>query len=172
MAMKVFNVGDVLAAADVNEYLVNTLYADKPSDTSRASTTTIANDPDLTLPVGASKKYELDMQVVYTAVNSTGDLKFVFTVPASAVFTGSLFGVAIGSSALAFPPYQASGLLITGPAQTVAGGGIAQNALRVSGILAVAGTSGSITFQWAQGTSNATPTVVKQGSYMRLRRVS
>jgi len=169
--MRVFNPGDVLAASDVNEYLVNTLYADKPSDTSRASTTTLSNDPDLTLAVGASKKYELDMQVVYTAASGTGDFKFAFAIPASAVFTGTQLGAAIGTGALQNPPYQAGGSLMTAP-QSLIGNGPIQMQLRVSGILAVAGTAGNLTFQWAQANSGATATIVKQGSYMRLRRVS
>src|SRR5215470_15294427 len=91
--MKVFNVGDVLAAADVNEYLTHTKYASKPADTNRASTTTLANDPDLTLAVDANKSYRLELIAnYYNGGGSTGNIKVNLTVPASAVFYGADFG--------------------------------------------------------------------------------
>jgi hypothetical protein len=38
--------------------------------------------------------------------------------------------------------------------------------------LTTSSTSGTLQFQWAQGTSNATGTVVKAGSFIRLVRVA
>src|SRR5262244_736215 len=89
MAMRVFNPGDVLAAADVNEYLVNTKYAIKPADTSRASNTTLTADPDLTVTVDANKTYFVNMTILFTAPASPGDLKWACTVPAGTVFNGT-----------------------------------------------------------------------------------
>src|SRR5262249_54870488 len=119
MALKVFNPGDVLAAADVNEYLVNTKYAAKAADTSRASTTTLTNDPDLTVAVDASKSYELAMTLVYTATPSTGDLKYAFTVPAGAVFTGSADVVSVATQVQSAGVYQAGNTLITAAVSSV-----------------------------------------------------
>lgn len=170
MAMQVFTVGEVLAAADVNEYLVNTRFILKPSDTSRSSTTSQTADPDLTLAVDASKSYILDMFVQYTAVNGSGDLKCSWTAPSGAIFNGMGIGVQASGAAEIYG-YQSSGNVLT-TAVSYGGGGAAILSFRMSGILVMSTTAGSLTFQWAQNTSNGTATVVKQGSSMLLRRVS
>src|SRR5215469_16636505 len=121
MAMRVFNPGDVLAASDVNEYLVNTKYVIKPADTSRASNTTLSADPDLTIAVDANKSYYLNATVMFTAVNGTGDLKWAFTVPAGTVFSGMLVEYAPVPT-VALIAFQASGLLNTGTQSTTGNG--------------------------------------------------
>ena len=168
MVMRVFNPGDVLAAADVNEQLVNTKYAIKPADTSRASTTTLANDPDLTVSVDANKTYYVQVTIIYTAVSGSGDLKFAWTVPAGTVFSGTVMNDA---TTVNMGAYQAGGTLIS-QTQSFVGGGASILASAFSGVLAIGGSSGSFTLQWAQQTSNVTATVVKQGSHMFLRRVA
>jgi len=168
MALRVFNPGDVLAAADVNEYLVNNRYAIKPADTARFSTTTPANDPDLTIAVDANKTYFVNMTVLFTAVNGTGDLQFQFTIPAGTVFSGT------ATDPNGVVPYTASppGRAITTLLGVTGAGTGTVAAIVFNGVLATGGSSGSFTFQWSQQTSNATSTTVKQGSHMFLRRVS
>lgn len=170
MAMKVFNVGDVLAAADVNEYLVNTILVQKPSDTSRNTTTTLANDPDLTVAVAANKTYWCEVLVQYLA-SGTFNLKAAFTMPAGAAFNGEMISMPAGGGS--FAP---NGLDAANPLNSVtfhiAGGGAFELTARLSGLLVVAGSSGSLTLQWAQDTSGATNTTVRAGSFMYLRRAA
>jgi hypothetical protein len=171
MPMQVFTVGQVLSAADTNEYFVNTRYASKPSDTSRISTVTLAADPDLTLPVDANKTYMVESFVQYTAIAGTGDIKATWSAPAGATFNGMGTGVMISSGNYQEFAYGPTGNLLS---TTVAydGGGALLMSFRLSGMLVVSSTSGSLTFNWAQNTSNGTATVVKAGSSMFLRRVS
>lgn len=169
MTMKVFNVGDALAAADVNEYLVNTKLAIKGGDTSRASNTTLTNDPDLSVAVDANKSYWAEVLIQY--VSGTQNFKTAFTVPASATFLGSVTFVPIGgvSPALIVNPLDA-GQLITA-ALHIGGVGV-DSSVRFSGVLVTAGSGGNFTFQWAQDTSNVANTIVRAGSSMLLRRVA
>lgn len=169
MAMKVFSVGDVLAAADVNEYLVNVKFAQKPNDTSRASTTTPANDPDLSIAVDANKSYEVQVWLTYLAQN-TPNLKVEFNVPGSATFTGAAFAYAAGGSVVGINAVD-TGAPVTGPAH-IAGLSPFDGAYYLTGILTTAGAAGNFTLQWAQDTSSALTTIIRGGSSMLLRRVA
>lgn len=169
MAMQVFTVGQVLASADVNEYLVNTRFAIKPADTTRASTATLTADPDLTLTVDANKSYWMDCLILYNS-NVTANFKMNFTRPATMNFFGSSLGQ--GLSSFGAGPYDAqSGLDVTSLVLNLAGSAIDMVA-RVQGVIVNGATAGSITLQWAQNTSNASNTIVRQGSHMFLRRVA
>ncbi len=169
MAMKTFSVGDVLNAADANEYLVNVKFAVKPNDTSRASTTTPANDPDLSVAVDANKSYEVQVWLQYLAQN-TPNLKVEFTVPGSATFAGASFNVGAGGSAVGINAQDAA-LPITGPAH-IAGLSPFDGAYYLTGILTTAGAAGNFTLQWAQDTSSGLTTTIRGGSAMLLRRVA
>ncbi len=169
MAMKVFGVGDVLAASDVNEYLVNTKYAVKNGDTSRASNTTLTNDPDLSVAVDANKSYEVKVRLQYLST-STANLKISCSVPGSATFSGAIIGYGVGA-AFASVTVVDSGAPITGTFHC-AGFAAFDGALEVSGILNTAGAAGNFTLQWAQDTSAGTTTIMRTGSSMLLRRVA
>lgn len=173
MAMRVFNVGDVLAASDVNEYLVNTRFAVKPpspgGDTSRATNTTLTNDPDLSVAVDANKTYWCDIFLLYLST-STANLKIAFTVPGSAVFTGGIHAYPAGGSNVGLTPIDSGGP-ITGT-QHIAGFAAFDGCARISGILATAASAGNFTLQWAQDTSAGTTTIMRGGSSMFLRRVA
>lgn len=173
MAMKTFNVGDVLGAADVTEYLENTRFAVKPSDTSRISTTSLANDPDLVVVADANKYYDLLIQMVYNGPTA-GGFKFDVTVPSGTVFTGIVYQVnnntgGFGSAAVVSP----TGITLAGV------GGFHFTAVTandqgayVRGTLDTAGTGGNVTVRWCQDTSTGTNTTLRMGSSIRLRRVA
>lgn len=173
MAMKVFSVGDVLAASDVNEYLVNTKYVEKPpspgGDTSRASNTTLTNDPDLSLAVDANKKYEVAVRLQYLATN-TPNLKISFTVPGSTTFAGEIIAIGTGGSVTTINAIDAGNPVTA--TYHIAGVSPFDGAIKVSGILTTAGTGGNFTLQWAQDTSSAATTIIRGGSSMLLRRVA
>lgn len=170
MAMKVFNVGDVLAAADVNEYLTNTKYITKPNDTTRISTISATNDPDLSMPVDANKSYFCEWHVLYNS-NSTANIRMQWTMPASATFNGLIFGLGVsvsyGTNTIdASNPLNSVTFHWQGQAPAVDSG------VRLSGVLATAGSAGNFTLQWAQDTSTAVNTIVRAGSSIYLRRVA
>jgi hypothetical protein len=169
MALKVFNPGDILAAADVMEYLENTRLAIKPGDTNKVSNATLSNDPDLTVTADANKSYWMEALIIFQSATAA-NLQTKFTVPASSNFYGAALGAGVGASTSAM-----NGLDIANPVTTVlhwAGFAAFEVAVRYTGILATAGTGGPVTLQWAQDTSQATTTAVRQGSSLFLRRVA
>ena len=171
MPMQVFTVGQVLAAADVNEYLVNTRYAAKASDTNRISTTTLAADPDLTLPADANKSYLLELFLQYSSASAAG-LKYNFTFPSGATLNGGAVSQLIAAGTQ-LTTYDQSGSFGPGVTITATALGIGlDNWIQVRGILVTSGTAGAFTLQWAQSASTASNTTVRAGSAMLLRRVS
>jgi hypothetical protein len=171
--MKVFNVGDVLAAADVNEYLVNTKFAFKPADTPRTSNTTLTADPDLTLAVDASKTYLLETVVnFYNGGGTTGNIQYSFSLPASAHLYGGTWGRdgTTGDTASASYDQAAQAFPALGAATWSAA--VFDQPILIHAVLVTGASAGSITLNWAQDASSGTATTVREGSFMFLRRVA
>lgn len=167
MALKTFNVGEVLAAADVNEYCVNLDYAVKGTSTTRTGTT-ISADPDLSLSVDASKSYLLDMHMQFT---TGGGVKWNFSAPSGSHLYGEFIGWQNGQglAAGAYDGGIANGDYNTTMTFTLSGG--TNNFLVIRGILVTGSSSGSVTWQWAQNSATLN-TQVYQGSSMSLVRVA
>jgi hypothetical protein len=170
MAMKVFAVTDGAAASDVNEYMVNTKWAFKPGATTRNNTTSLANDPDLTLQTDPNKTYWLELIAPFTSIAAAG-FKFSFAAPAGSVFTGQFMTV-IGGLVSVGVYEPVSALVITSNISTTSSGAGVDDLITVRGSLVTAGTGGGLTYQWAQQTSNGGNTTVRAGSSMYMRRVS
>jgi hypothetical protein len=147
----------------------------KSAVTSRNTTTTLANDPDLTIASVATGVYavELLLQMSGTTTGTQG-LKFGITgtaVSASGANSGFLLsetaGTLSGNTAV-------DGILPAGPlgfgTLTIAAGAAADWAL-FKGVVQVT-TAGSITLQWAQQSSSANNTNLWQGSSLVLRRLN
>lgn len=175
MAMKVFNVGDVLAAADVNEYLVNTRFAAKPANTSRSNTTTLTADPDLTVTVDANKSYYMELCLHASCAAASVNLKFDVTVPSGATFTGDGYTYNNNSTSAGTLGVLTPGLLnlsgVSGFHITLPTGGV-DTTTWVRGLLQTAGTAGSATVRWSQDTTSATAVVLETASFMLLKRVA
>lgn len=172
MALKTFNVGDILAAADVNQFCVNTQFATKNSTTSRSSAPGFADDPDLQLPIIASARYRLLLMVVFDSPSAAG-FQFTFTGSGS----NNLYGMYMNwnpSGAIGTATYD--GGFTNDLTSTMVLGGTASsgvtNWLKVDGILKTGPSSGTLTFRWAQQNSNASNTNVRTGSSLSLWQVS
>lgn len=142
-------------------------YVYKAADQSRTSTTTLASDSSLTLPVSASTAYSFDCQVAFTSASAT-DFKWSWASPAGAVMLyqamhneGGTTG--LNSSALIYGAATVG--FATGPGLVNPQGIWMHGSLRTS-------SAGWLTLQWAQNTSGAGATTVKSGSYLSLARVS
>jgi hypothetical protein len=137
----------------------------KTADTSRASTTTFSSDPHLVVPVLANTVYSVDVQGVYFA-NAAGQLKLQATFPAGATFEAGTWGYDPGTDEWA----AATTLAGASPFLFVTGlvGGAANIPFRLTGSLHVGATAGSLDIQWAQTTSNASATILRKGSWMRV----
>jgi hypothetical protein len=169
MALKTFVTGEVLTAADVNLYLSNNIFARKTATETVTSSTTLQDDDNLTVSVAANSVYEVTCLLRYTAVQAA-DLKFQFVGPASATLHAGVHRLGTGAADEATDALE---YLDISDVTTSGGlGNTFDTAVKIQGLLVVAGTAGTFKLQWAQDTSNATGTELRTGSYLCLRRVS
>ncbi|MEV4846140.1 hypothetical protein AB0K20_23345 [Micromonospora matsumotoense] len=147
--------------------LLNSPTAWKTLDTARASTTTLAADPDLALPVIAGAVYVLSAYVAHT-YDAACDFKFSWSGPSGATMTnwtadwrttdGNEISGAFASLGSVVPITSGSGTL--------------SQPLWAHGLLIIGGTAGTLALTWAQNTSSVNPATVRAGSTLRLERVA
>lgn len=137
----------------------------KQSDTSRASTTTLTADPDLSFAVPSAGSYKLEGYLNYEGgTGGSSDLQIemnsIGTLRYDLIYQGS------GGS--------------NNVAVTVQGGSAVSLRTNGAGVLCAAlirgsvitPSSGTTSLSWAQNTSSATATIIHAGSWLSLRRVA
>ncbi|MGW1154439.1 hypothetical protein ACWD45_24545 [Streptomyces rubiginosohelvolus] len=142
----------------------------KPGFTSRASVTTMADDPHLTLAVTPGE-YALDAFLVYDGAQA-GDLKLGWTVPAGS--TGSWWpgGPDSGMTALASSPrWGALGDVDTSTLPVGCQGAGILLACRPVGTFVIT-TAGTVALSWAQQTTSTTATIIRGQSYLKMTRIA
>ncbi|MFH9765211.1 hypothetical protein ACH4N4_30240 [Streptomyces microflavus] len=147
------------------------LFAYKPSNTSRTSTTSATADPHLTFTLAANTTYTLSGLLVYDA-HDAADLKFGFTGPAGT--TGSWWpgGPDSSMNALAYSPRWGAITDVTSSTMVVGAQGSGTIlACQPTGLVITSGTPGTFSLVWAQNASNATATVLRTHSWLRLDRM-
>jgi hypothetical protein len=147
------------------------LSAIKGADESRASTTTLTADAELTLAVAAGATYELEAYLVYSqnlAASSTTGIKIGWSGPSGAALLWTSNGTD-GPTSLTGNDVTAQSISATRSLPANLGTSMSASA---SGLLTVAGTAGTLALTWAQVASNATPTLMRAGSWVRLLRTS
>jgi hypothetical protein len=137
----------------------------KTADENLTSNTTLQDDDELAIAVRASAWYGLNGMIRYAA-GTTGDIKFGWSGPASAALQWAWSGV---DTSLASTN---TGELGIGDSSALGGAGSSFTQIaRLTGFLQVAGTAGTLTFRWAQNTSDGTASSVKTGSWIQLTRM-
>ena len=164
MTAKIWNVGDVLTASDVNVFLVP-LSGVKSANQIITTQTTFINDADMRFPVAANSVYEFHVFLRYASPTG-GDFKSSFTVPSGAVANFGRYGL------------DASGIFVGATAftdtSTVTSQGLGAATQQIAnffGMVDTASTAGNLIFQWAQNTSNGGNTTLFQNSYLTGRRI-
>ncbi len=166
MAKPVFATNDVPTATQFNEWLVNVNFARRTTTASISSSTTLTNDSQLFVPIQVNAVYQLTMWLFYDG-SASADLKINIDVPAGSAFTGHSHGLI--PTAASQQDYQGFPL-VNGSAQAWGClGGTTSGFLL--GCVTTGGTSGNVTLQWAQNTSNATATRIFAPSFLKLDRV-
>lgn len=139
----------------------------KAADTSRSNTSTLADDPDLTLAVEAGKTYVFEASIAAAAATTTPDLNFGWAGPAGIsgwwdfimdTTTGTGNGRRLALS-------EASGRMNV--ESTAANDYVA----RVRGVFTTV-DAGNFRLQWAQFASGADLSTVLEGSWLEVREVS
>lgn len=144
--------------------------ATKASDTTITSSTTLTDDPELSVAVAASTIYKIHA-VLYLFGASAGDFKGVLTWPSGTCLSFGGFGLttgSVGASTAADIDAQAFGSDATSPSGTRSFGVPDTNGAMVTleATISVSTTPGNIVLQWAQNASSGTGTTVKAGSWM------
>lgn len=167
MAVPVWSVGQVLTASDVNTWFVP-ITAYKGADQQNSGNVLI-NDNALSVSLAANAEYRatVDLWCTGNATIGSGDIKIAYTWPSGATvyWWGVGFAAQAGALTAGAVHYENTsgashpfGLDSTGP-------------VKVSASVATSSTSGSLTQQFAQNTSNGTVTKVLAGSIMTLVRI-
>ncbi|MFJ2176397.1 hypothetical protein ACIOHE_26340 [Streptomyces sp. NPDC087851] len=149
----------------------NTREAYKTTDTSRANTTTMTADPHLSVLVSANAVYTLEGVLLYTSASVTPDFQVAVTGPSSVDGSWTLIASSAGSTSdpdavRTIATDIGSGRGFGVPLAGVVFGG------RLFGTVATGGTSGTVGVNWSQFTSNATATVLRKFSWIRLTRIA
>lgn len=146
----------------------------KSATTSRNTTTTLANDPDLTIALLAAATFSFEI-CAFCNGTTTGTQGIAANVNYSAGFTaaGSNASVLLTPTPSFFVSAVQSTVTGSGGIQigTIVVAGAGASILLLKGSL-VATAAGTIAFAWAQSSSSANNTNVLQGSYMTVTQLS
>lgn len=143
----------------------------KSVDTSRTNNT-YADDPHLTFQGVANTTYDVYIRGNYFAP-VTPSIKFQFVFP-SGTFKGVSWEYDPGTDDWQANPTTGA-MSSASPAALVVGltGSAATNfPFRFEGRLALASTGGTCALQWAQNTTNASATILREGSWMQALQVN
>lgn len=150
---------------------VATQFVSKASDTSRDSTTTLADDPTLVFASLAAGRYAFQLMGRITCGSATPGFKVgyrISTAPSTNDSAALTVFYTDGSGVF----QQDSQAPTTAPAggifTTAAGTNV--SAFMASGMFVIVSTS-DFAFQWAQVVSNATPVILQAGSWLALTAI-
>lgn len=139
-------------------------FAVKGATTSRLSSTSVAIDPDLQITLQEGGTYAIKGWLNDASGTSTGGLKG--QIAFSGTLVAGYWGMNGTGTAVNAVPLTAIGTSATlQTAQTGVGN------MPLDGVL-FSSTSGVLSFNWAQNSSNATASVLAEGSYLRITRLS
>ncbi|MEU2730122.1 hypothetical protein ABZ650_20635 [Streptomyces griseoviridis] len=150
----------------------------KNTTQTRASTTTLADDPDLTATLEATATYHVVFYIHYAALD-TSQLQTAWTVPAGASGNRSAMGAAYqlasgaATAAAADGGYARSG--VHGYSTAVRYGtrnNASNQCLVIEESVLTTTAGGTLALQWAQALSSATATSLSAGSSLHIRRLS
>ncbi|MDX3214577.1 hypothetical protein PV318_03325 [Streptomyces sp. ME02-6991-2B] len=165
-----FRAGQRLTAGALNAVLPLTAY--KTTTTARTSTTALTADPDLfvNLPSdGATYAIEAFLSITGPVISSAGGISVGLSYSGTQVAnSGTWIGQGIGTSSTSSVNF--AGQSITGAGQPYGTNGGNFGVVLLNGLISPA-TAGSLAVVWAQATSNATPTNVRFGSWLKLTRL-
>ncbi|NUR03059.1 MAG: hypothetical protein HOY79_43090 [Streptomyces sp.] len=145
-------------------------WAQKIGPTGRASTTTLADDPDLILALPGAGTFTFELFLNYTGGTlGSSDLKMAMVYSGSSSYgVWAVNGVNTTSTAQVNMGGNGTG---TAGTITVGTSGGTFLTVDIKGEL-VATSAGNLSLQWAQNTSNATATNLRQGCWMRVTQIA
>lgn len=145
----------------------------KAANTSRASTTTLADDPDLTIAIPSTGIWLVELLVSSAEAGTGAELKmglnYTGTTTDPSVTTAGINIGSVGGSATGIRIRLATsgtGDNISVPTLTAAA-----DSMKFTAVMNVA-TTGTLSLQWSQQNTSASATYVLAGSYMTVRKLN
>lgn len=164
--------GQRITAALLLSMLPIDLY--KTANTTRASTTTLANDPDLTMTLDANAVFSVEMHLFYAAVDAER-MKTAWAAPSGATGFRTCVGpdqgviLSAGSSGgqgrWGVHNFNTASTYGTRNSTTLLCYALERGVVTTT-------SGGTLALQWAQGTSGTTGAVLSVGSYARVKRIA
>lgn len=153
----------------------SSVFVRKTSDESRANTTAVTADSQLTLALASNSTYIIDGLIIYNSTDLSADLHLNFSAPTSAqAFTGGAGPAPSATDTIGSGEFFAD-RNTTGPTSFVVGVGGNSSfdaGYTFKAMVVTAGSSGSFTLNWGPNASTATPLTVFAGSFMRAIKVA
>lgn len=149
----------------------------KPADETVSASTTMQDDADFFFPVDANSIYYVELMLwVTSGASNTPDIKTGWTLPASATATLAQLmydSGATGATTISIGHrYQNTTPTTAQPAGVLTSAVQPASSVWIRAVIRTGGTAGTAQFQWAQNTSDATGTVVKQDSVMKVYKAA
>jgi hypothetical protein len=161
-----FAAGSRITAAGIDAAIC--LAVIKGSNESVTSSTTLQNDNELVLPVVADATYLFECYLDFEGgTQGSGDLKWTWALPSGATMRYRAVYTNTSGAAVTGTTNLDSDVVSAGTATAGVLRGVSMH-----GTLTVGATAGSIQLQWAENTSDSTPTIVHAQSSLALWRVS
>lgn len=128
----------------------------------------LQDDNHLLYALAANEEVEFDCNLFYDS-GTTPDIKFAFTVPASATIAWSFTGADTSLTG-----YSDGGAVVaSGTAQAFGGNGAGTvRHCRLRGIVANSTNAGNLQLQWAQNTQNVSDTTVRKNSTLKVWKLA
>jgi hypothetical protein len=173
---KTWSSGETLTAANFNIHIRDNLNAnrhlivEKTSDQSIASSTTLTNDTQLAVSIGANEIWDFEWMLMIAAhVDADAKIAFTFPTGGTVALTGSGF-----DAAGTFGRFRHTTTTSPTTATSISGTGdyAVPDATVLTGTFTNGGTAGTLQLQWAQNTSNASATIMKRGSAVYGRKIA
>lgn len=170
----VITAGQRITGALLQSMLPQVAY--KVANTDRTATTTLTDDPDLTLPLAANATYRIEMRIYFATTTGTGAplFKTAWDVPSGA--TGNRTCMGPGSAATDSGGDNMAGHYgVHNPPTAVTYGGRGSSTnlcIALETAVLTTTTAGNVALQWAQATSSATPVRVGTGSSITATRIA
>ncbi|GGN40565.1 hypothetical protein FHR83_007008 [Actinoplanes campanulatus] len=169
--------GDIIYAADINSVVASLpkLYV-KDNVTSRQSTTTLADDPDLAGIALAVGVYDIELLLFYTVASTTPKIKtrwgFTGTITNSIRVCHGPGSANVGApDAVTDATFRGYGLT-SQDAVYNSSTSTAYTAVTETVYGAEVTVTGNLSLQWAQSVSTASNVNVQPGSTFRIRKIS
>lgn len=148
---------------------LGSVFRRKTADQTVNNTTTLADDNTLTFPVVAGEVWEIE-GLLFVDSATAADITVRLATPSGQSGYWRALGSSASNTSATAAALVPSGVAFNGNATIGGLGAGVISTVKLEGLLVV-GDAGSCVLRWAQGTADATDTIVKAGSYLRARRV-